>query len=82
MLLSSYSTLYPIASQNSLIDTYVFVLSLNFLSYLSIELSSKKTNPVLKIGCILYLMAYWIFLYVVKNTSETYPYTSKILGID
>ena len=61
------------------IGLYFYILSIYFFS---IELSSKKTNPVLKIGCILYLMAYWIFLYVVKNTSETYPYTSKILGID
>lgn len=61
------------------IGLYFYILSIYFFS---IELSSKKTSSVLKIGCILYLMAYWIFLYVVKNTSETYPYTSKILGID
>lgn len=63
------------------ISNWIVFLYLKYL-FFSIELSSKKTNPVLKIGCILYLMAYWIFLYVVKNTSETYPYTSKILGID
>ena len=43
---------------------YIELIVFLYLKYLffSIELSSKKTNPVLKIGCILYLMAYWIFL--------------------
>lgn len=60
------------------VGLYFYILSIYFFS---IELSSKKTNSVLKICCISYLVVYWVFLYVIKNSSETYPYTSKILGI-
>ena len=58
---------------------YFYVISIYFFA---IELSSKKTMPLMRLAGISYLFVYWVFLYVIKNTSETYPYTSKILGID
>lgn len=60
------------------IGLYFYILSIYFFS---IELSSKKTNPVLKIGCILYLMAYWIFLYVVKTQVKLILILQKYWGL-
>lgn len=62
---------------------YIELDCILYLKYLffSIELSSKKTNPVLKIGCILYLMAYWIFLYVVKTQVKLILILQKYWGL-
>lgn len=80
------ATIYLLCLTFQVLSVYLYRIGLYFyilsIFFFSIQLSSKKTNVVLKIGCISYLIVYWIFLYVVKNTSETYPYTSKILGID
>lgn len=60
------------------IGLFFLILSIYFFS---IGLSSKRINPVQKVCCISYLIAYWIFIYVIKGMTETYPYASKILGI-
>ena len=49
---------------------------LNYLE--SKKIAGYKVLPILvKILVIIY----WIFTFVISKTGETYPYTSKILGI-
>lgn len=60
------------------ISLYFFIIDLFFLSK---ELASVKIKREIKMIFVLFLLVNWIYTYTIKNSSETYPYTSEILGI-
>ena len=49
---------------------------------MTVELSSKKLNPIIRFSALLIAILFWLLKNVVHNDYMTYPYTSKILGID
>jgi hypothetical protein len=61
------------------ITWYTFIVS-----FISIPYCFKLRNgkyQLLNISTIFIYMAYWFYIFVVTGSSETIPYTSKILGI-
>lgn len=48
--------------------------------YLAVIMSKIKDKRVVGLY-FLYGFLYWLYIYIVKGASETYPYTSEILGI-
>ena len=80
------NTIYILCLFLSLLSVYLYRVGLGFyiidLYLFSVELSSKKVNDVLRTLSVIVMIVYWVFSYIIKNNSETYPYTSKFLGID
>ncbi len=50
------------------------------LWYLAKILCAMKNKPI-KYGFYVLAVSYWFYTYIIRNTCETYPYTSTILGI-
>lgn len=60
------------------LSLYFFAIN---LFCLSVELRTKPVRKFLK-GCVLlFVLIIWGYQYILLNSSETFPYTSKILGI-
>ena len=80
------NTIYMLCLFLSTLSVFLYRIGLSFyiidVYLLSVELSSKKVNVVLRTISILVMIVYWVFNYIIKNNSETYPYTSEIIGIN
>lgn len=80
------NSLYMVALFLSLLNQYLYRIGLYFqiitIYFISIEISSKKSNPIIKYIIVLAIAIYWFRHYVIRNSSETIPYTSTILGIN
>ena len=80
------NTIYMLCLFLSTLSVFLYRIGLSFyiidVYLLSVELSSKKVNVVLRTFAVIIMIVYWVFIYIIKNNSETYPYTSKFLGID
>lgn len=79
-------SLYLVTLFLSLLNQYLYRIGLfyqiiiyYFISYI---LSSKKSIPIMKYLVCLAIFLYWYRHYVFRNSSETIPYTSSILGIN
>lgn len=70
----------------SLLSVFLHRIGLCFFNIdiflMSVELSSKKLNPIIRFSVLLVVILFWLLKNVVHNDYMTYPYTSKILGID
>lgn len=78
--------LHTTASVLSLCSIYViFLYRLSFfvsypeLLFVAVVLSSPKQNKVIKYVYIAWTIIIWARVYIVQNSCETYPYTSRIL---
>jgi hypothetical protein len=60
----------------NVIDCIIIPRTLHLLSF------SKKKSEILHILTILLLIIVWAWLIIINNEHATYPYTSKILGIE
>lgn len=63
---------------------YIYVL---YFFYLPLVMTSKQRNikrilPIIKIAVFSITIFYWWLVYIDHVAGETYPYSSKILGID
>ena len=80
------NSLYMMALFLSLLNQYLYRIGLYFqiitIYFISIEISSKKSNPIIKYLIVFAITIYWFRHYVIRNSSETIPYTSTILGIN
>ena len=70
----------------SLLSVFLHRIGLCFFNIdiflMSVELSSKRLNPFVRLSALLVVILFWLLKNVVHNDYMTYPYTSKILGID
>lgn len=86
-LISLMSVLFEmtgvVTSYLSRMAKYPEILSVFIIPYMLNYLESKKIAgyKVLPILVKILVIIYWIFTFVISKTGETYPYTSKILGI-
>lgn len=80
------NSLYMTSLFLSLLNQYLYRIGLYFqiitIFLISKELSSRKLNPLIKYFIIIIITVYWFRHYVVRNSSETVPYTSAILGLN
>lgn len=58
---------------------YIYTLYIVFLPYFIHYNKKKSYFPILSISVL--IIFYWWFVYIYNNSGETYPYTSKILGL-
>ena len=58
-----------------------FYVAMPDLLYLVIILSSRKIHIIVKTGYVTLAVLVWLYLYIMLAHCETYPYSSKILGI-
>ena len=86
-LISLMSVLFEmtgvVTSYLSRMAKYPEILSVFIIPYMLNYLESKKIvgYKVLPILVKILVIIYWTFTLVISKTGETYPYTSKILGI-
>jgi hypothetical protein len=65
------------------IGYYLYVFYIPFLPhvvFLNYE-NKIKNKPVRVAGIMLFIIAYWAYVYIYSRAAATYPYTSAILGI-
>lgn len=60
---------------------YIYTLYIIFLPYFIHYNKKKKKSyfPIVSVSVL--IIFYWWFVYIYNNSGETYPYTSKILGL-
>lgn len=79
------NTFYLFSLFLSLVSIYLYRVGLFFyivdIYMLSVIVSSKKINFLMRTFVVIIFVLYWAYLYVIQNNSETVPYTSRILGI-
>ena len=80
------NTIYMLCLFLSTLSVFLYRIGLSFyiidVYLLSVELSSKKVNVVLRTISVIVMIVYWALNYIIKNNSSTYPYTSEIIGIN
>lgn len=80
------NTIYLLCLFLSTLSVFLYRIGLSFyiidVYLLSVELSSKKVNVVLRTTSVIVMIVYWALNYIIKNNSSTYPYTSEIIGIN
>lgn len=60
----------------------MYILYFYYLPYFLTHISRRiRTSVMVKISVFSFVVFYWWFVYIYKCAGETYPYTSKILGI-
>ena len=68
----------------SRISKYSGIIACLSIPYISKMLDTKQLKPIplfSKPILIPLFICYWLYLYIITNSSETYPYISQILGI-
>ena len=79
------NTIYMLCLFLATLSAFLYRIGLSFyiidVYLLSVELSSKKINVVLRTLAVIIMIVYWGLNYIIKNNSSTYPYTSEIIGI-
>lgn len=79
------NTIYMLCLFLSTLSVFLYRIGLSFyiidVYLLSVELSSKKINVVLRTLAVIIMIVYWVLNYIIRNNSSTYPYTSEIIGI-
>ena len=68
----------------SRISKYSGIIACLSIPYISKMIDTKQLKPIplfSKPILIPLFICYWLYLYIITNSNETYPYTSQILGI-
>lgn len=60
---------------------YFQIVNIILYPYIINNLPNKLKKPYTIGLCFIYIF-YWWYVYIINNNGETYPYTSKILGIE
>lgn len=63
------------------IGLYIYTLYFCYIPFYLSHKVSKLNRTLWRGGIFMFVIFYWWFVYIYKEAGETYPYSSKILGI-